>query len=38
LRDPEATGRAEPQTAMTMVAAIRGWHRITLAADKGYER
>ena len=33
-----ATGRAEPQAAMVMVAAISGWHRITLGADKGYDR
>jgi hypothetical protein len=34
----QATGRAQPQAAMAMVAAIPGWHRITLGADKGYDR
>ena len=34
----QATGRAEPQAAMAMVEAIPGWHRITLGADKGYDR
>ena len=33
----QATGRAEPQAAMAMVAAITGWHRVTLGADKGYD-
>src|SRR5229473_539866 len=33
----QATGRAEPQAAMAMVAAIPGWQRITLGADKGYD-
>src|SRR5216684_65734 len=33
----QATGRAEPQAAMAMVAALPGWHRITLGADKGYD-
>jgi hypothetical protein len=33
----QATGRAEPQAAIAMVAAIPGWHRITLGADKGYD-
>jgi Transposase DDE domain len=33
-----ATGRAEPQAAMAMVATIPGWQRITLGADKGYDR
>ncbi len=32
-----ATGRTEPQSAIAMVAAIPGWHRITLGADKGYD-
>jgi hypothetical protein len=26
----QATGRAEPQAALAMVAAIPGWRRITL--------
>ena len=34
----QATGRAEPEAALAMVAEIPGWHRITLAADKGYDR
>ena len=34
----QATGRAEPQAAMAMVEKIPGWHRLTLGADKGYER
>ena len=33
----QATGRAEPQAAMAMVAAIPGWHRLTLGAHKGYD-
>jgi hypothetical protein len=32
-----ATGRTEPQSAIAMVAAILGCHRITLGADKGYD-
>jgi len=34
----QASGRAEPQAAIAMVEAIPGWHRITLGADKGYDR
>jgi IS5 family transposase len=34
----QASGRAEPEAAMVMVAAISGWHRLTLGADKGYDR
>ena len=34
----QATGRAEPQAAMAMVEKIPGWHRVTLGADKGYDR
>ena len=34
----QATGRAEPEAAMALVEAIPGWHRITLGADKGYDR
>ena len=33
-----AEGRAEPQAAVTMVEEIPGQHRITLGADKGYDR
>jgi transposase len=34
----QATGRAEPEAALAMVAQIPGWQRITLGADKGYDR
>jgi transposase len=34
----QATGRAEPQAAVGLVAKIAGWHRATLGADKGYDR
>jgi transposase len=34
----QATGRAEPQAAMALVEKIPGWHRVTLGADKGYDR
>ncbi len=34
----QATGRAEPEAALAMVEEIPGWHRITLGADKGYDR
>jgi transposase len=34
----QATGRAEPEAALAMVEEIPGWHRITLSADKGYDR
>ena len=34
----KATGRAEPQAAVAMVEQIPGWGRITLGADKGYDR
>lgn len=33
-----ATGRAEPQAALKMVEQVPGWRRITLGADKGYDR
>jgi transposase len=33
-----ATGRAEREAALMMVEAIPGWHRVTLGADKGYDR
>lgn len=34
----QATGRAEPEAALVMVEQIPGWRRITLGADKGYDR
>ena len=34
----QATGRAEPAAALAMVAQIPGWRRITLGANKGYDR
>lgn len=34
----QATGRAEAQAAVAMVEQIPGWGRITLGADKGYDR
>ena len=34
----QANGRAEPQAAVAMVAEIPGQHRVTLGADKGYDR
>lgn len=34
----QATGRAEPEAAMAMVEKIPGWRRVTLGADKGYDR
>jgi len=34
----QATGRAEPEAALAMVQEIPGWHRVTLGADKGYDR
>jgi transposase len=34
----QATGRAEAQAAVAMVGQIPGWGRITLGADKGYDR
>jgi hypothetical protein len=34
----QATGRAEPQAAIAMVQQIPGWGRVTLGADKGYDR
>jgi len=33
-----AEGRAEPQAAVAMVEEIPGQHRVTLGADKGYDR
>src|ERR1700674_3493563 len=34
----QATGRAEPQAALAMVEQIPRWRRVTLGADKGYDR
>jgi len=34
----QATGHAEPEAALAMVEKIPGWKRITLGADKGYDR
>src|SRR5881398_1871630 len=34
----QATGRAEPEAALAMVEQIPGWRRVTLGADKGYDR
>ncbi len=34
----QASGTAEPEAALAMVAEIPGWHRVTLGADKGYDR
>ena len=34
----QATGRAEPEAAVTMVEKLPGWQRVTLGADKGYDR
>jgi transposase len=34
----QATGRAEPQAALELVEGIAGWGRVTLGADKGYDR
>src|SRR6266851_3577746 len=34
----KATGRAEPEAALAMVEQIPGWRRLTLGADKGYDR
>ena len=33
-----ASGRAEPEAALAMVQEIPGWQRVTLGADKGYDR
>src|SRR5208337_4309472 len=34
----QATGRAEPEAALTMVEELPSWERVTLGADKGYDR
>ena len=33
----QATGRAEVEAALELVAGIEGWNRVTLGADKGYD-
>jgi transposase len=37
-RVTKATGRAEAEAAVAMIEQIPGWRRITLGADKGYDR
>jgi IS5 family transposase len=34
----QATGRAEPEAALQLVEEIPGWGRVTVGADKGYDR
>ena len=34
----QATGRAEVEAGLELVAGIEGWGRVTLGADKGYDR
>ena len=34
----QATGRAEVEAGLELVEGIEGWSRITLGADKGYDR
>jgi transposase len=34
----QATGRAEPEAALTLVEGIEGWGQVTVGADKGYDR
>jgi transposase len=34
----QATGRAEREAALTMIEQLPGWRRLTLGADKGYDR
>jgi transposase len=34
----QATGRAEVEAAIALVERIEGWQRVTLGADKGYDR
>jgi transposase len=34
----QATGRAEREAALTMIEELPGWRRVTLGADKGYDR
>jgi len=33
-----ASGTAEPEAALAMVAELAGWRRVTLGADKGYDQ
>jgi len=37
-RVTQATGRAEPEAALALVDELPGQHRVTLGADKGYDR
>jgi transposase len=37
-RVTQATGRAEPEAALALMEEIPRWHRVTLGADKGYDR
>jgi len=34
----QASGRAEPEAALELVEEIAGWGRVTVGADKGYDR
>jgi len=34
----QPSGRAEPEAALELVEEIAGWGRVTLGADKGYDR
>jgi IS5 family transposase len=34
----QATGRAEVEAGLELVEGIDGWSRVTLGADKGYDR
>lgn len=34
----QPTGKAERERALTMIEALRGQHRVTLGADKNYDR
>src|SRR5579885_2194593 len=34
----QATGRAEVEAGLELVEGIEGWNRVTLGADKGYDR
>jgi transposase len=34
----QASGTAEPEAALAMVAELPGWARVTLGADKGYDQ
>jgi len=37
-RVTQATGRAEPEAALALLEELPGRHRVTLGADKGYDR